>query len=47
LPWRESWRAGIGGEPPASADGNDATLLLTPGRHGTDGFFIAVLGRKK
>jgi 16S rRNA (cytosine967-C5)-methyltransferase len=47
LPWRESWRAGIGGEPPTSADGSDATLLLTPARHGTDGFFIAVLGRKK
>jgi 16S rRNA (cytosine967-C5)-methyltransferase len=47
LPWRESWRAGIGDEPPTSADGSDATLLLTPARHGTDGFFIAVLGRKK
>ena len=42
-PWRESWAAGVGGEPPASADGSDATLLLTPARHGTDGFFIAVL----
>ena len=46
LPWRESWRAGVGGEPPASADGSDATLLLTPARHGTDGFFVAVLGEK-
>jgi|SRR5581483_517425 len=45
LPWRESWATGVGGEPPASADGSDATLLLTPARHGTDGFFIAVLGR--
>ena len=25
LPWRDSWRAGVGGEPPASADGSDAT----------------------
>ena len=44
LPWRNSWRAGVGGEPPTSADGSDATLLLTPAHHGTDGFFIAVLG---
>ena len=36
-------RRGVGGEPPASADGSDETLLLTPARHGTDGFFIAVL----
>jgi 16S rRNA (cytosine967-C5)-methyltransferase len=44
LPWREAWGAGIGGEPPSSACG-DAALLLTPARHGTDGFFIAVLTR--
>jgi len=47
LPWRESWRRGIGGELPVSADGSEATLLLTPARHGTDGFFIAVLGRRQ
>jgi 16S rRNA (cytosine967-C5)-methyltransferase len=47
LPWRDSWSAGIGGEPPVSADGCDDTLLLTPARHGTDGFFIAVLTRKQ
>lgn len=47
LPWRDSWRTGVGGEPPASADGSEATLLLTPARHGTDGFFIAVLRRKE
>jgi 16S rRNA (cytosine967-C5)-methyltransferase len=47
LPWREAWQAGVGGEPPVSADGSEAGLLLTPARHGTDGFFIAVLGRKK
>lgn len=45
LPWREAWASGVGGEPPASADGSEATLLLTPARHGTDGFFIAVLRR--
>jgi 16S rRNA (cytosine967-C5)-methyltransferase len=44
LPWREAWAAGVGGEPPSSACG-DAALLLTPARHGTDGFFIAVLTR--
>jgi 16S rRNA (cytosine967-C5)-methyltransferase len=43
LPWREAW-AGLGGEPPSSACG-DAALLLTPARHGTDGFFVAVLTR--
>ncbi len=45
LPWREAWATGVGGDPPASADGSDATLLLTPARHGSDGFFIAVLRR--
>jgi 16S rRNA (cytosine967-C5)-methyltransferase len=45
LPWREAWVTGVGSDPPASADGSDATLLLTPARHGTDGFFIAVLRR--
>ena len=45
LPWRDSWSAGVGGEAPVSADGSDDALLLTPARHGTDGFFIAVLVR--
>ena len=45
LPWREAWTAGVGSDPPASADGSDESLLLTPARHGTDGFFIAVLRR--
>ncbi len=43
-PWRESWAAGVGGEAPPSACG-DAALQLTPARHGTDGFFVAVLDR--
>ena len=46
LPWSDSWAAGIGGELPASADGGEEALLLTPARHGTDGFFIAVLARR-
>ena len=33
----------IGGEVPKSADGSSNTLLLTPGQHGTDGFFVAVM----
>ena len=45
LPWREAWTTGVGGDLPTSADGSDETLLLTPARHGSDGFFIAVLRR--
>ena len=45
LPYREAWAEAMATEPPASADGADDTLLLTPARHGTDGFFIAVLVR--
>jgi len=45
FPWREAWAGGVGGTPPASAAGSDASLLLTPARHGTDGFFVAVLAR--
>jgi len=40
------WETRIGGEMPASADGAPETMLLTPGSHGTDGFFIAVLERQ-
>jgi len=45
LPWREAWAQGVGGSAPASADGRDDALLLTPARHGTDGFFIASFRR--
>jgi 16S rRNA (cytosine967-C5)-methyltransferase len=44
-PTAETWRARIGSEPPVSADGRADGLLLTPARHGTDGFFIASLVR--
>jgi 16S rRNA (cytosine967-C5)-methyltransferase len=47
LPWRELWASGVGCEPPASADGSEEHLLLTPAVHGTDGFFIVSLERKK
>jgi len=43
LPIGPVWRATIGGEPPAPGD----MLRLTPARHGTDGFFVAVLARKE
>jgi 16S rRNA (cytosine967-C5)-methyltransferase len=43
LPWRQAW-TDVGGEPPVSACGEDA-LLLTPARHGTDGFFVSCLIR--
>ena len=45
LPTAEVWGAGMPGEPPPSANGRADSLLLTPARHGTDGFFIAVLSR--
>jgi 16S rRNA (cytosine967-C5)-methyltransferase len=46
IPTAEIWRAAFASEPPPSADGRTDSLLLTPHRHGTDGFFIAALGRK-
>ena len=33
----------IGGEAPDSADGSNETLMLTPARHDTDGFFVVVV----
>jgi 16S rRNA (cytosine967-C5)-methyltransferase len=45
LPWREAWTSGTGSEPPPSGQQTDAGLLLTPACHGTDGFFIVVMGR--
>ena len=46
LPWRDAWAGGVGSDPPISADGSEETLLLTPARHDTDGFFIAVMRRR-
>jgi 16S rRNA (cytosine967-C5)-methyltransferase len=45
VPIAEIWDA-TAGELPQSSDGRTDSLLLTPDRHGTDGFFIAVLTRK-
>ena len=43
VPYKEQWAKAIGGPAPDSADGAQDTLLLTPARHGTDGFFVAVM----
>ena len=45
LPYADVWREVLPGEPPLSADGGTGGLMLTPGKHGTDGFFISVLAR--
>jgi 16S rRNA (cytosine967-C5)-methyltransferase len=45
MPYGDVWREILPGPPPASADGRADTLLLTPARHGTDGFFVAILAR--
>jgi len=45
IPYKEQWEKAIGGEAPSSADGSSETLLLTPARHDTDGFFVAVMKR--
>ncbi len=42
LPIAGVWRDTVGGEPPAEGE----MLRLTPARHGTDGFFVALLERK-
>jgi 16S rRNA (cytosine967-C5)-methyltransferase len=46
LPYAGPWRERLGSEPPDSSDGRADTLQLTPARHGTDGFFIALLVRR-
>ncbi len=45
VPWREVWQAALGAPTLASADGSEGGLLMTPLRHGTDGFFVTVLER--
>jgi 16S rRNA (cytosine967-C5)-methyltransferase len=45
IPWRTAWDQGVGGGPPATAGSGDKGLLLTPARHGTDGFFVALVVR--
>lgn len=45
IPYRDVWCDVLPGTPPASADDRTDTLLLTPARHETDGFFVAILAR--
>lgn len=46
IPWPELWEAALPAVPPVqSADGSAETLQMTPLRHGTDGFFVAVMQR--
>lgn len=46
IPTAKAWAAStLAGDAPPSADGNTDTLLLTPRRHQTDGFFVALLQR--
>ncbi len=40
------WGRTLGSAAPPSADGSSDTLLMTPNRHDTDGFFISVLRRR-
>ncbi len=42
VPLAEVWRETIGGDCPVEGD----VLKLTPARHGTDGFFVAILERR-
>jgi len=45
-PWRACWIRFVSATPPQSANGGEDGLLLTPSRHGTDGFFVTVLLRE-
>jgi len=47
VPWRAAWEAALPTPPLPSADGSADTLLMTPLRHGTDGFFVALLERAR
>ena len=44
VPLARAWP--FDGSPPEGASGEGAMLSLTPARHGTDGFFAAVLERR-
>jgi 16S rRNA (cytosine967-C5)-methyltransferase len=46
IPWPELWQQALPDAAPVpSADGSAETLLMTPRRPGTDGFFAAVMQR--
>jgi 16S rRNA (cytosine967-C5)-methyltransferase len=44
VPAAEVWQETIGGNPPA---GGGPYLRLSPARHGTDGFFVAIFARRE
>ena len=46
VPYKEQWAKTIGGRAPDSADGASDTLVLTPARNDTDGFFVAVMRKR-
>ena len=43
VPWRKLWEQALDTPAPASADGYEDTLLMTPLSHGTDGFFVTLM----
>ena len=45
IPYTEQWKIALPSSPPASADGRNDTLQLSPHSHATDGFFMAVMQR--
>lgn len=45
-PIKEVWEDTVGAETPFPSSGQVLSLRLTPADHGTDGFFVAILGRK-
>jgi 16S rRNA (cytosine967-C5)-methyltransferase len=46
IPYAEQWWTELKSEPPASADGGNQGLLLSPASHDTDGFFVSVFRRR-
>jgi 16S rRNA (cytosine967-C5)-methyltransferase len=45
VPYGSVWKERLGSEPPQSANESQEALLLTPGTHATDGFFVTTLQR--
>lgn len=47
LPVEAVWAEALGAAGPPEGAGRDGALRLTPGRHGTDGFYLAILERER
>jgi len=45
VPGADAWRAALAAAPPEGTITEDGWIALTPHRHGTDGFFVAVMER--